>query len=148
VKKSIAALLMCLISMSASAGGDDWGTKDTWILGGAMGLLAIDWAQTHDLARRNTTYYLTPACSDPATRSLAGPCPPQSSQPYHEVNPLLPNNPSTGDVDKYFAIAMVGTAGLSYVLAPTYRRYFLGGVIVLESLVVLRNHQIGLRLSF
>jgi hypothetical protein len=146
--KSLAVIALLVLSSGAAAG--DWETKDTALLGGAIGLLAIDWAQSRDLAQRNATYYLTPACSDPATRgfALSGPCPPQSSHPYHETNPFLPSNPSTGDVDKYFALAIVGTAGLAYVLPTTYRRWFLGGVIVLESIVVMHNHSIGLRASF
>jgi hypothetical protein len=83
------------------------------LLAGAVGLLVIDWGQTHDLARRNQVYYQTPACQDPETRSLAilynGSCPTESRQPYHELNPLLPKNPSSGDVDKYFALAIIGT---------------------------------------
>jgi hypothetical protein len=143
-------LFLLTVLVAGPAAAEDWAPADKWMLGGALGLLAIDWAQSHDLAQRNSTYYLTPACSDPATRgiALAGPCPAQSSHPYHEVNPFLPSNPSSGDVDKYFFLAMAGTAGLAYVLPPTYRRGFLGGVIVLEGVVVLHNHSIGLRASF
>lgn len=117
------------------------------MLGGAIGLLAIDWAQTHNLVQRQR--YTEQECNDPGFRATPyAPYVCQSEPVYNELNPFLPNHPSTGDVDKYFALAIVGTAGLSYVLPQKYRRYFLGGVIVLESIVVLHNHSIGLKVSF
>jgi hypothetical protein len=147
-----AFLLIALALAGTARAADPWTSTDSKLLGGAIGLMVIDWGQTHDLARRNQAYYTTPACQDPETRSLAilynGSCPMQSTRPYREVNPLLPKNPSSGDVDKYFVLAIAGTAGLAYVLPVSWRRPFLGTVIVLESIVVLHNHNLGLRLTF
>jgi hypothetical protein len=127
-----------------------WERTDTYLLSGAIGLMAVDWGQTRDLAAHHHDTYATPACADPATRTnpLAGSCPTTRVYDRREMNPFLSAHPSNSQVDQYFALAMIGTAGLSYVLPIRYRRPFLGAVIVLESLVVLRNHQIGLRVSF
>lgn len=137
-----ALLAMLLICQPAMAG--DWETKDTALLGGALGLIAVDWAQTRDLVRSER--YVTPACADPETRRFAEPCAREPA--YREFNPLLPTHPSTRQVDTYFVAAIIGIAGLSYAMPTKYRRYFLGGVIVLESLVVLNNHRIGLRIAY
>lgn len=128
----------------ASAAHAQWEKKDTALLGGALGLLVIDWGQTRDLAKSHE--YVTPACKDPSTRRFVEPC--EQAPLYREFNPFLPAYPSTADVDRYFAIAVLGTAGLAYVLPTSYRRPFLGTVIVLESLVILHNHSIGLRFSY
>jgi hypothetical protein len=143
-------LLLALIFVSCSAHAEGWKPADYQMLGVATALLVIDWGQTRNLAREETVTYATPACSDPNTRNhpLAGSCPPQRQRVHTESNPLLPKHPNVGEVDKYFAVAMLGTLGLSYALPTNYRRYFLGAVIVLEAATVLRNHHIGLRVDF
>ena len=109
------------------------------LLGTAATLLVIDWGQTLSITHETET-----------TASLNGQTPVVVSRqrPYHEKNPILGSDPSKNEIDRYFAVALLGTAGLAYVLPPTYRRYFLGGVIVVETLVVLRNHRIGMRVQF
>jgi hypothetical protein len=141
-------LLFVLLLSSAPAHAADWGERDTAMLGGALGLMAVDWAQTRDLARQ--TQWNKPECADAGFRSAPAAVNAQCATVpvYREINPLLPSHPTTSQVDRYFALAMIGTAGLSYALPNGYRSYFLGTVIVLESLVVLHNHSIGLRVSF
>jgi hypothetical protein len=142
-------ILLSLFVLSFEAHAQ-WERMDTYLLSGALGLMAIDWGQTRDLSTRYHDTYATPACADPSTRTipLAGSCPATRVYDHYEINPLLPAHPTNSQVDQYFAIAMIGTAGLSYVLPTRYRRPFLGAVIVLESLVVLHNHSLGLRISF
>jgi hypothetical protein len=115
-----------------------------------MTLLVVDWAQTRTIARQESESYATPACSDPDTRNnpLAGSCTATRTPVRKELNPLLPDNPSVGQVDKYFAVAMVGTVAAAWILPTTGRRMVLGGIVLLETVVVIRNHHIGVRASF
>jgi hypothetical protein len=131
--------VLALILASCSAHAEEWKAADYKLLAAATTLLVVDWGQTRDLTR---TYTETSA-------SLNGQAPLITrTRTHRETNPLLGDNPSIGDVDKYFAGALLLTAGLSYALPAKYRRYFLGGVIVLESVIVARNHHIGLRVDF
>lgn len=141
---------LVLLMAFGSAHAGDWQTKDTGLLAGAFGLLVVDWAQTLDIARTEQVHYSTPACADPATRSQpwAGACTQQRRRVYNEYNPFLGREPSVAEVNRYFIAALGGTALISYAMPTKYRRYFLGGVIVLESLVVLHNHRIGLHISY
>jgi hypothetical protein len=125
-------LFFALILVSCSAHAEEWKAADYKLLGAATTLLVIDWGQTRNMTR--SPLYIT-RCPD-------------CQAPYYEHNPILGKSPTIGEVDKYFALAILGTAGISYVLPSKYRRYFLGGVIVLETLIVAHNHHIGLRVDF
>ena len=84
-------------------------------------LLVLDWGQTRYIAR---------------------------SDQYHEVNPLLGRNPSTGDVDKYFAGSILLYNAMAYYLPPKWSKrlsYFVGGM---EVIVVGNNARIGVKLQF
>lgn len=142
------AALIAMLWICQPALAEDWATKDTALLGGALGLMVVDWAQTRDLARQ--TQWNKPECADAGFRSAPAAVNAQCATVpvYREINPLLPSHPTTAQVDRYFALAMLGTAGLSYALPTRYRTYFLGTVLFLETVVVLHNHQIGLRVSF
>jgi hypothetical protein len=113
--------LFMLVALSGAAHADEWSATDKTLLGAATVLLVIDWGQTRTIAK---------------------------DERFVEKNKILGPNPSVGDVDKYFAIATLGTIGLAYALPSQYRGYFLGGVVVLESVVVMRNHQLGIKASF
>jgi hypothetical protein len=116
--------VLVLLVICSSAHADEWKTVDYTMLGAATALLVVDWGQTRDMTRQ------------PAYRE------------FHEYNAILGKNPSVGDVDRYFGIAILSTVGLAYVLTPKWRRYFLGSVIAIEGFVVIHNHQIGLRAEF
>jgi len=138
--KTLAACF--LIALSGQVCAQDWGKTDTAMLAGALTLATIDWGQTRDLVRQQRQGGCIQAAGQPAQ-----PCP--SSPMYDErANFFLPAHPTTAQVDKSFAIGMAFTAGMAYVLPQTYRRWFLGGVIVLEAGTVIHNHSIGLRVDF
>jgi hypothetical protein len=142
-----AALFIACAALGSLAHAEEWQTTDKALLGGALALLAIDWSQTRDLARRQA--YTRQECEDPGFRATPyAPYVCEQKAVYHELNPLLPHHPTTGDVDRYFALATAATVGLAYVLPTTYRRYLLGGVVVVETVIVLHNRQVGLRVSF
>jgi hypothetical protein len=95
---------------------------EDYLLGAAIGLLVIDWGQTRAIA------------TEPDR--------------FRERNPILGEHPSRGEVDRYFALSVAATAGLSYVLPDPYRTWFLTGVVVLEASAVINNHQLGVKVSF
>lgn len=84
--------------------------------------MAIDWGQTREIVRRHGD--------------------------YHERNPLLAKHPTMGEVNRYFGLAMAGTAAACFMLPAAWRQPLLGGIFVLESVTVLHNRSIGLRFSF
>lgn len=134
-----------LILVSFNAYAEEWKAADYWMLGAATTLLVADWGQTRDLIVSNDTcqkWVDNPTSQGIGTRLESYPC------RRKESNPILGDYPTQKEVDQYFALAILGTAGLSYVLPQTYRRFFLGGVIALQSYVVLKNHQVGLRINF
>jgi hypothetical protein len=115
-------LCFLLLLFSATANAEEWPTADKALLGAAVGLLVVDWGQTRHITREPNRFY--------------------------EKNPLLGSHPSLGEVDRYFALAILGTAGVAYVLPHQYRQWFLAGVITLELATVASNHRLGLRVSF
>jgi len=118
--KVIAAVV--LIFASGLAHADGWTGTDTLMLGASLGLKVVDWGQTRDIASR--------------------------PQDYHENNRFLGEHPTSQQVDRYFALSIGATSAVAFILPQTYRRWFLGGVIVLDASAVMKNHQIGLRVNF
>lgn len=129
--RRLIALALLLASVGARA--DDWGTMDRALLGTAVGALVLDWAQTRYVA----THVETTVTSTTIT----------TVRPT-ERNPLLGHYPAVGSVNAYFALAIAGTVGLSMVLDRTPRRWFLSTITVVETAIVLRNHEIGLKMAF
>ncbi|HEY5899720.1 MAG TPA: hypothetical protein VIV54_19295 [Burkholderiales bacterium] len=120
MKRFLMACGMLLSSQAMAA--ENWTTTDTVLLGGALATLAADWSQTRVIVGFPGLYY--------------------------ETNPVMGSHPSSGAVNRYFLAAVAGTAGLAYVLPVTYRRAFLGGIIVLESAVIVHNNKLGLQVRF
>ena len=100
----------------------DWDRTDSLLLGTALTTLAIDWGQTRDVARR--------------------------PERYTEANPILGRHPRVSRVDRYFALSMAGTVGAAAVIPVSYRKWFLGGLTLLETAVIVDNHRMGLRVRF
>jgi len=113
-----AAAAFALVS-STHVHAADWGDQrdqDRTLLATTAVMLAADWGQTRDIAAH--------------------------PERFKEVNPILGPRPSTRRVDAYFGGAILGTVGLTYVLPPQTRRLWLGGLITLEVMVVLRNNSL------
>lgn len=121
----------------------DWGKTDTALLTGALTLWVVDWGQTRDIATRTDTHTVNVVSNGQPVGTFT-----QSTKSFHEKNSFLGENPSRKEVDRYFLAMIAGTAGLAYVLPQQPRRWFLGGVVVLESIAVYENHRIGVRISF
>jgi hypothetical protein len=115
-----------LVALCANARADElfagWDKTDRVLLGTALGSIALDWGQTRDIAKH--------------------------PERFVEHNPILGAHPSVGAVDRYFIVSMAGTVGVAAVLPATYRKWFLGGVTVLETAIVIDNRHLGLRVRF
>lgn len=99
----------------------DWETKDQALLAAGTTLHLVDWGQTRYVVKHPGE--------------------------YRELNPLLNNNPSMGQVNAY----MLGTLILFPVLAeyfPEYRTGVLSLWVASRAAVVGRNYHIGVRMSW
>lgn len=113
--------ILFLLFTSFEALADEWSAADKALLAGAIGTLSADWAQTRYIA---------------------------SHADYHEKNKMLGQHPSMGRVNWYFAGSIAGTVGIAYALPSNYRKIFLGGIVLLETSVVLHNNSIGIGMKF
>jgi hypothetical protein len=138
-----------------------WEGADSALLLGALATLAVDWHQTrkvtyvsqHTVVARSTVR--SPGAAGlPSIGASANPSGPlvtlsqESWRPHNETNPLLGTQPSNAEINRYFLFVVGGTVGLSYVLPNPYRRFFLGGMMLVETRMILRNDGIGLRMNF
>lgn len=134
-----------LLFIAVSAHAEEWKTADYALLGSAVTLLVVDWGQTRDLSGgQDCVRYVDQVNA----QSIGARAETYKCRSMKETNPILGDYPSRSEVNQYFALAILGTAAIAYVLPNDYRKWFLGAVIVLETGVVLRNHRVGLRVDF
>lgn len=101
---------------------NEWDKTDSLLLGTAVTLLAVDWNQTRTIAR--------------------------NPDRFNEKNAILGNHPGVGKVNGYFAAAIIGTVGVAMALPSEYRKFWLGGITVLEVSVTQHNRSLGIKTSF
>lgn len=116
-----ALLLAALLTPLAAQA--EWTERERLLLGATIGVMAVDWGQTRMIAKK-------------------------PEQEFFEYNPLLGKNPTVGEIDTYFAVAMLATWGTAHLLPNKYRSTFLGAMLLLETTIVIRNHEIGLRMAW
>lgn len=66
----------------------------------------------------------------------------------YETNIFMGKHPSDARVRNYFAAAALTTAAIVYVLPSEYRKYFIGGVILVELNVISNNKSAGIHMKF
>lgn len=115
-------LLALCLGMARPALAQDWDKTDLTLGAVALTATVIDWGQTRYIAKH--------------------------PQLFHEKNPILGLHPSVGRVNTYFTGAIVGGAVVAHLLPGQYRKWFLGGVAVLEIGVTAHNRHIGIGVSF
>lgn len=98
-----------------------WTTEDRMAGVTALTFTVIDWGQTRYIAEH---------------------------QQFYEINPILGMHPSMAKVNTYFAGALIGGTILTFALPEKDRKWFLGGVTVLELGVTAHNANIGIRVNF
>lgn len=118
--KRVICLLLLLVSLSATA--REW-TEEEYAWGAAALLFtAGDWATTRNMTRRY-------------------------NQGYYEQNVILGKHPTTGQVDRYFAIS-IPVVFLLLDNLDEYRKPALIGITAVEAAMVGHNLHIGLKLQF
>lgn len=98
-------------------------TKEQKVTQGAyLSVHAIDWGQTRYIAK------------NPGGHS--------------ELNPILGEHPSVGEVDRYMAATALLHTGITKSLPSKYRKYWQIFTIGVEAGTVTRNIQMGVKVDF
>jgi len=157
-----AALLLALGSAHAASPNWEgaWESADTALLAGALTGLVLDWSQTRKLTYVSEHTHTSTVVAG-SRRPFGLPAAPEQRtgaqvsvsqqrwRPHTEGNPLLGSEPSNAEISRYFITTIGATVGLAYVLPKEWRRLFLSGVIVTQTIVVTDNHtRLGLRLNY
>ena len=115
----ITVLLAAYIAVP-EAKAEDWTLTDKALATVTTATLLSDWRQTQGIAKQ---------CGKGG---------------IYEINPILGHCPRMRNVNAYFAGSIIGTLVLSNYLSGEYRKVFLIGVGVTESVVVKHNKDLGL----
>ena len=110
------------LSLPAATWGSNWTTADTLRQAAVTALLVVDWQQTRW------------AMEHPSK--------------YREINSALGESPSTGRLNNYTAISIVGHAAVSVLLPTEWRHGWQYVWIGIEAHTVYRNHKVGVRMEF
>jgi hypothetical protein len=107
----------------------------------AESLLLMDWAQTRDIVRHQSSCEASHGLPlvDIARACQGG---------YYETNPIIGKSPSMGKVNTYFATVMLGHYLIDWQLSDVNQDRFEWATIALEAAVVLHNRHIGLSMKF
>jgi len=124
IKNVFISLLLAVFSGVAQAGYDDWDKETKSLYVASNVLLLADWSSTRYLVRQSQT------------------------TSYYENNIILGKKPSMSSVDLYFVGSMIANYYIVDNLSPKVGKWYLTGLIVLESGVVSHNLKIGLKISF
>jgi len=115
----MAAGTALLLSVGRVGHGQQLRTLDHVLLGSSSVLIAVDWLQTIDIARRGLP----------------------------ETNGVLGRHPSVGRVNTLVGLGLVTNVVVVKVPHRTIRRLLWGGVLVMESIAVVTNGVRGVNLS-
>ena len=125
--KVLWTLIACVLLSTGCAGlrgpRDPWTKTDTALQVTYSALHVMDWSQTLHLAR--------------------------NPDKYSDGSIILGGEPSTGRVNSYFAITLIGHAAISYALPKPERTWWQGLGIAVEAYCVHHNHYaVGVKVSF
>jgi len=119
----ILALTILLLPNNAGA-ADIWSKEDIALEAVSMGLIAVDWGQTRDIALRKRGEF------------------------RETQNIFLARHPSEGAVNAYFISYLIFHPAITYILPKKYRPWFQAITIGIETQAVIHNYSIGLNLRF
>jgi len=105
----------------AAYAGGNWTRTDIAMQATSSALIAADWLQTREIATNGD---------------------------YAENNVLLGDHPSLGQVDAYFAGAMLGQFLVAHALPSKYRKWWLASTIAVEAYCVGNNWGLGIGFHF
>lgn len=117
---SILAILSALF-FALPCKADPWSKEQKQLAGIATTLHLIDWGQTRHIAK--------------------------NPHQYSELNPLLPDHPSLGQVNTHFIWTGIATGLLAHHF-PKYRSTILKTYISIQTINTIRNYTLGLRIEF
>ena len=102
---------------------DDWSREDTIRQVVDLGLTAIDWQQTQEIAKH-----------------------PES---FHELNPIIGSHPTVHGVNNYFLASAIIKTGISYALpSGKWREAWQYITIGSSATLIANNYNIGIRIQF
>jgi hypothetical protein len=116
-----AIVIPLLLFWCAQAFADEWTTEDTHREMVYAVLVVTDWRQTQDIARH---------------------------QNIEEVNEILGEHPTNGQINRYFLVATAMQFAIAYTLPADWRRSWQSVGIGFELAFVLNNKHAGLRIDF
>ena len=119
----ILGLIILLLPNNASS-FDEWSSQDIALEAVSMGLIAIDWGQTRDIALRKRGEF------------------------RETQNIFLARHPSEGAVNAYFISYLILHPVITHVLPKKCRPWFQGITIGIETQADIHNYSIGLNLRF
>ena len=123
MKKIFIILVMAIcLSGCASHYGAGWDKTDTTLAITGAALHVIDWGQTRYIAKHPNEHY--------------------------EYNPIIGNHPSTSQVDLYMLASGLAVPIIAGAIDPKYRKYFLGGYVVLKTGLVIHNSNQGIGVAW
>ena len=122
-KKEFTIIVFCVLAcfVSVATAADDWTTKNKIAQYTGSILILADCLQTLEIAKNDD---------------------------YYETNPIMGRDPNQEMVVGYFATAMVGYWGISYLLTEKWRNRFQFLVIGVQAGYVCHNYNIGIRVAF
>jgi hypothetical protein len=139
MKKIIIAIILCVVFSSpcyAYRFADKWNKKDTAYQGVFLAITAVDWAQTHWMAKHNWAW---------------------DGKQHYEVCPFLSRYPTVREVDTLLPLGMITHTIIALALPPeaTVLRYKINPrriwqciFIGIEAGAVVNNYSLGVRIEF
>ena len=119
---ALAALLFALsLGLPFGVAAREWTTEEKWTGAAALTLSVIDWAQTRHIAK--------------------------NPDKWRELNPMLPDHPTLGQVNRHFIQGLALTGIVAHFL-PDHRLTILRTVAAFQLGVTARNAFIGIRMEF
>lgn len=131
-----AFLASLLFSPAPAHAQEAWDRGDAALGAAALTATLIDWGQTRYLAKH--------PCANAGGGTT---CP----DPYREVGwarHFIGERPTSGQVDAYFIGVIVAGTLTAHYLPGAYRKWFLGGITLVQLNVISKNKSIGLKVEF
>lgn len=119
-------LLAAFLSATTAHAADPWTPAQKALGATSTALLVVDWGQTLDVQKH----------------------PHKDGMAYTESNHILGAHPSRGQINTYFASAIVGNLAIAHLLPSKWRTGWLASVTVVEVVVTNHNRQLGVGISF
>jgi hypothetical protein len=103
------------------ASRDPWTKQDTYWQIGVLVTQVIDWGQTREIS---------------------------VNPEYYEKNPILGEEPTLQEVNRYFAVCILGNYFISKVLPKSWRRKWQAGSILNQIYYINNNYELGIKMNF